>query len=468
MKEPLITFGTDGLRGRVPEELDFADAIAFGNATAAHWPAATVIGFDPRKTSPQLAEGVRLGFLAAHLGKHLGNGLSQVDISQTSDLCLWLGVAPTPAVAHLARARNATGIVITASHNLNPDNGIKVFDPTGLKPSEEDEAGLSAQMAEAHTSGLVAKIISEYSEYLDRETSAPPSSSTASLYSLYIDALCDSLPEGSLRGSKVVADCANGAMSVVVPETLRRLGVDFTLLNASSDGTNINQNCGSTAPSAMAAATRQLRADLGFAFDGDGDRVIVALPDGTILDGDDMLGLLTHYYLKRNELAENKVVITPMTNLGLKLKLEQWGVSTVEVPVGDRNVQRSLSEGGWSLGGEQSGHIILSQHANTGDGLLTALHVLNIILHSPDAWPVFERVPQILTNLETNRDPQHLALEMSSKVEELLAANDGEMKIVVRASGTERLLRIMVEAHSKNMLDDTLVELVQLARSLDN
>ncbi len=449
MKEPLVSFGTDGLRGRVPEELDFADAIAFGYTIATKWQTGTVIGFDSRQSSPQLAEGIRLGFLAAQ--------------KKAPASCLWLGVAPTPAVAHLAKSRGSTGVVVTASHNPHPDNGLKVFDPTGLKPSQAVEDELSRIITKAHTSGLVEAIVSQ-----QRPAELAPHSAVP-LYavSLYVDAVCDSLPEGSLRGVKVVADCANGAMSVVVPEALRRLGADFTLLNASPDGMNINQNCGSTAPHQMSATTKQLGADFGFALDGDGDRVIAAMPDGSLLDGDDMLAILTSSYLQAKKLVDKKVVITPMANLGLRLKLKDWGVAMVEVPVGDRNVQHKLLQGGWVLGGEQSGHIIMPQHAHTGDGLLTALHVLDVIWRNQEIWPVFEKVPQILINLETNLEPQEIAQRMTPEMELWQQEDNYEMRVLVRASGTERVLRIMVEAQSQDLLDDISKELVALAQSLD-
>ncbi len=335
MKEPLVSFGTDGLRGRVPEELDFADAIAFGYTIATKWQTGTVIGFDSRQSSPQLAEGIRLGFLAAQ--------------KKAPASCLWLGVAPTPAVAHLAKSRGSTGVVVTASHNPHPDNGLKVFDPTGLKPSQAVEDELSRIITKAHTSGLVE----------------------------------------------------------------------------------------------------------------------AAMPDGSLLDGDDMLAILTSSYLQAKKLVDKRVVITPMANLGLRLKLKDWGVAMVEVPVGDRNVQHKLLQGGWVLGGEQSGHIIMPQHAHTGDGLLTALHVLDVIWRNQEIWPVFEKVPQILINLETNLEPQEIAQRMSPEMELWQQEDNYEMRVLVRASGTERVLRIMVEAQSQDLLDDISKELVALAQSLD-
>lgn len=389
---------------------------------------------------------------------------------------VWLGMAPTPAVAELAKSTDSVGIVVTASHNPFPDNGLKVFEPDGLKPSQATEDRLSDLMLEAHAGGVVARIVSQAAD--PGPAPAGPESAPAdrlpenpAALSPYIRALCDSTSADSLKGLRVVADCANGAMVAVVPQVLERLGIEFTLLNVEPDGRNINQDCGSTFPGQMSQTASLPAYDFGFALDGDGDRVVVALSDGTLLDGDDMLAVLARSYIQAGKLEGNKVVITPMTNLGLRQEFARWGTETVEVPVGDRNVQRALLSGGWSLGGEQSGHIILADHAVSADGLLTALHVMAALHQDPQAWPVFAKVPQSLVNLETTRKPAQLAELMQPQVAQLqaqLQANHGdEARILVRASGTEGVLRIMVEARDRDLLDSISSQLVELAGQLD-
>ena len=484
MKAPLVAFGTDGLRGRFPDELDFADAVAFGLAVAGQWPTGIAIGFDPRSSSPHLAHGVELGFAHARQPARSDTGAAQAR-------CWQLGVAPTPAVAHIARTYGITGVVVTASHNPHHDNGLKVFDPQGLKPSPVMEAELSGRLAEAHASHAVARTMAAYDSEVadgwDLPASAefsgasggqnlpPIPESPAEFFAelsvepleSYLDALCASVPAGSLTGAKVVADCANGAMSAVVPAVLERLGVEFVLLHASPDGVNINHDCGSTAPQQMAATTQQQGADFGFALDGDGDRITAAMPDGTILDGDDLLGLLAQSCHRKSKLAHDTVVVTPMTNLGLRLQLQEWGISVVEVPVGDRHIMGELAEHGFSLGGEQSGHIIAAEHATTGDGLLVALQALTIIRHEPVGWPVFERIPQDMVNLTTERDPLEVADAMALEVQQLQAAAGSSIRLSVRASGTERVLRLMVEAPTQEQLDELSQQLVELARGAD-
>ena len=501
MKDPLVAFGTDGLRGRFPDELDFADAVAFGLAVAGQWPTGMAVGFDPRTASPHLAHGVELGF--AHARQQVR---SDAGAGQAQARCWQLGMAPTPAVAHIARTQGIAGVVVTASHNPHHDNGLKVFDPQGLKPSPVVQAELSGRLVEAHARQVVAQVMAAHSQAAaggrDRPASPdlpaaadgqdspggakfpgaasgqgqPHSAEVAAEFfaklsveplGTYLDALCASVPAGSLAGAKVVADCANGAMSAVAPAVLERLGVDFTLLHASPDGENINRNCGSTAPQQMVAATQQQGADFGFALDGDGDRITAALPDGTLLDGDDLLGILAQSYQRNHKLAQSTVVVTSMTNLGLRLQLQEWGISAVEVPVGDRHILNELIEHGFSLGGEQSGHIIAAEHATTGDGLLTALLVLAIIRHEPVSWPVFERIPQALVNLATEHDPQEVAAGMAAEAQQLQAQASDKIRLSVRASGTERVLRIMVEAPTQEQLDELSQQLVELARSID-
>ncbi len=440
---------------------------------AKFWGCGAVVGFDTRQSSPHLAEGVRLGFAAAAEATGAGAATAAEATARTPAKTpfVWLGIAPTPAVAELAKSAGSVGIVVTASHNPHPDNGLKVFEPGGLKPSQATEAQLAELMLKAHTDEVVARIVSAAADSTptpaESARTEPAPQHPADL-SPYIRALCDSIAPDSLKGLRVAADCANGAMAAVVPQVLERLGINHTLLSAEPDGTNINQNCGSTFPEQMSQAASQPEYDFGFALDGDGDRVVVALSDGTLLDGDDMLAILTRSHIQAGKLADSKVVITPMTNLGLRQEFANWGTQTVEVPVGDRNVQRELLGGGWSLGGEQSGHIILADHAVSADGLLTALHVMAALRQDPQIWPAFAKVPQSLVNLETTQKPARLAELMQPEVAQMQTAHRDEARILVRASGTEGVLRIMVEARDGDLLDSISRRLVELARQLDS
>ena len=251
---------------------------------------------------------------------------------------------------------------------------------------------------------------------------------------------------------------------------MRSRGAEVIAMGTSPDGANINTECGSTAPERMAAATREQNARCGFALDGDGDRIVMAAPDGKVLDGDDLLAILARDMQAEDQLVGNTVVITPMTNLGLRRALTSWGLSFSEVPVGDRHIQREMLAKGWSLGGEPSGHIIAAQHSQACDGLLAALLVLDIMRRTKvsldDLAELFRPVPQTLTNVPVSGDQQKLAKQIAPEAAKIQAAHENTARLVVRASGTEPVLRIMVESENPRTRNEITQHLTALANEL--
>ena len=453
------SFGTDGIRGRVPDELSFEDAAAVGYATGRTWPSRkALVGCDTRDSGPLLAAGAI-------------SGLAKAGVSAE-----WLGVATTPAIEHAAKSEGVAGIVITASHNLHPDNGIKVFAPNGLKPDDATLGELEAWFADVSQVSLRSE---------DRESEGRESEDwlAADLHSFWqhppenisklnphLRRYADSLPKISLQGLTVVVDCANGAAAAIAPAVMRSLGAEVIAIGTSPDGTNINIECGSTAPERMAAATLEHNAHCGFALDGDGDRIVMAAPNGKILEGDNLLAILARDMQAKDQLVESTVVITPMTNLGLRRAFTNWGLSFSEVPVGDRHIQRELAANGWSLGGEPSGHIIAAQHSQASDGLLAALLVLDIMLRTEvsldDLADLFRPVPQTLTNLPVSGGQKQLAKLIAPEAAKIQAAHENTARLVVRASGTEPVLRIMVESENARTRSEITQHLTSLAAEL--
>lgn len=476
------SFGTDGIRGRVPDELGYEDAVAVGYATGRTWPGSkALIGCDTRDSCPLLAAGII-------------SGLAEAGVSAE-----WLGVATTPAIEHAAKSEGVAGIVITASHNLHPDNGIKVFAPNGLKPDDATLRELEAWFADVpQVSARGESRESEDGAISTEEIKGrkgaggaegesgipkPESHLAADLHSFWqhppedlsklnphLRRYADSLPNINLQGRTIVVDCANGAATAIAPAVIRSLGAEVIAMGTSPDGANINTDCGSTAPERMAVATREHNAHCGFALDGDGDRIVMAAPSGKILEGDNLLAILAHDMKSRGELAGDTVVITPMTNLGLRQAFTSWSLKFSEVPVGDRHIQRELVANGWSLGGEPSGHIIAPQHSQASDGLLVALLVLDITLRTEvsldDLAELFRPVPQTLTNVPVSGDQNQLATLITPEAAKLQATHGDAIRLVVRASGTEPVLRIMVESEDAQLRNEITQRLTALATEL--
>ena len=448
------SFGTDGIRGRVPDELGFEDAAAVGYATGRTWPnRKALVGCDTRDSSPLLAAGII-------------SGLAEAGVSAE-----WLGVATTPAIEHAAKSEGVAGIVITASHNLHPDNGIKVFAPNGFKPDDATIRELEAWFADVPQASARGKgRQSEEGLAADLRSFWQHPPEDLSELNPHLRRYADSLPKISLQGLAIVVDCANGAATAIAPAVLRSLGAEVIAVGTSPDGTNINIECGSTAPEKMAAVTREHNASCGLALDGDGDRIVMAAPSGKILEGDNLLAILARDMQAKDQLVGDTVVITPMTNLGLRQALASWGLAFSEVPVGDRHIQRELAANGWSLGGEPSGHIIATRHSQASDGLLVALLVLDIMLRTEvsldDLAQFFRPVPQTLTNVPVSSDQQQLAKRIASEAAELQAAHESTARLVVRASGTEPVIRIMVESKNPQIRNEITQQLTALANKL--
>jgi phosphoglucosamine mutase len=424
-------FGTDGVRGVANRDL--TAELAMGLATAAahvladagafegHRPAA-VVGRDPRASGEFLEAAVVAGLASAG-----------VDV-------LRVGVVPTPAVAHLTDALGADlGVMLSASHNPMPDNGIKFFARGGHKLPDDVEDAVEARMNEEWQRPVGAAVgrVRDHVEAFEQ----------------YLDHLLSTLPN-SLDGLKVVVDCANGAAYRVAPEALRRAGAEVISIGAEPDGVNINDGCGSTHLEPLRAAVMRHRAHVGIAHDGDADRCLAVSSDGDVLDGDQILAILALAMREQGTLREGTVAVTVMSNLGFKLAMQREGVKIVESAVGDRYVLEAMKAGGYSLGGEQSGHVVLLDHATTGDGVLTALQLLARVAATgtpvQELAAVMTRLPQVLVNVTgVDKSRVRTSPDLAAAVAAAEAELGREGRVLLRPSGTEPLVRVMVEAGSQ-------------------
>ncbi|MFW5420438.1 phosphoglucosamine mutase [Nocardiopsis sp. CNT-189] len=420
-------FGTDGVRGVAGRDLTARLALDLSNAaarvltedgTAGPRPLA-VVGRDPRASGEFLEAAMVAGLAGAG-----------VDVVR-------LGVLPTPAVAHLTDELKADfGVMLSASHNPAPDNGVKFFGRGGQKLPDEVEDRIEAALAEP-AEGAVGSAVGRVTEAADGAER-------------YVRHVLESLPN-RLDGLKVVVDCAHGAASGVAPEALRRAGAEVVAIGTEPDGLNINEGCGSTHLEALQAAVREHGADAGIAHDGDADRCLAVAADGSVVDGDQILAVLALELQEAGLLADSTLVVTVMSNLGLKLAMAEAGITVVETPVGDRYVLEAMREGGFSLGGEQSGHVVLLDHATTGDGLLTGLRLLAAVsrrgLALDELAKVMTRLPQVLVNV---RGVDKARASTDAKVAAAVAVAESELgesgRVLLRPSGTEPMVRVMVEA----------------------
>lgn len=414
----MLKFGTDGVRGVANVELTPELVLALGRAAARVLGGSTfLIGRDTRRSGPLVQAALTAGLA--------GEGVDVVD----------LGVLPTPGVAFVSARRRLPAAVISASHNSYTDNGVKFFAAGGRKLTDDVEERLEGEI------GLAGA-----------DATAVGSVRTEDATADYVDHLVASNDGRSLRGLHVVLDCANGAASAVAPAAVRALGATVDVIHAEPDGTNINAHCGSTFPADLQRAVREREADAGLAFDGDADRVLAVDHRGDLVDGDHLLALFALDRRERGLLVGETLVVTVMSNLGLRLAMADRGIAVQETPVGDRHVLEALEAGGWSLGGEQSGHIIFPELATTGDGTLTGIQLLDLVVRAerrladlvPDAMT---QLPQVLRNVAVGgRD----GLADASAVWDEVAAVEAELgdhgRVVLRASGTESLVRVMVEA----------------------
>ena len=424
-----LRFGTDGVRGVANTELTPEVVLALGRATARVLGGpALVMGRDTRRSGPLLSSALAAGVAA--------EGVAVID----------LGVVPTPAVAFASEDMGVAGAVVSASHNPFPDNGVKLFEPGGRKLGVDAERRLEAEVA-ALLGGPGAG-----ARPAPTGAGVGPIAADRAVVARYVDHLLSSLEGRRLEGLKVVVDCGNGAAFEMAPQVLRGLGAGVEVINDEPDGTNINSGCGSTDLTGLQEAVRAAGADAGIAFDGDADRVLAVDNQGEVVDGDRILALCAGDLHQRGRLRGDTVVVTVMANLGLWQAMAEQAINVHETPVGDRHVLEALEAGGWSLGGEQSGHLVFRDLATTGDGILTAIQVLDLVRRrgrslAELAGAAMRRVPQVLHNVEvSDRD----VLTRSRAVQEELAAVRAELgdsgRVLLRPSGTEPLVRVMVEA----------------------
>lgn len=412
-----MRFGTDGVRGRAGTELTAEFAFDLGRASAQVLGASlAVVGGDSRISTPELEAALVAGL-----------AVEGVEV-------LRLGLAPTPQVAFEAARLGAMGAVVSASHNPFYDNGIKLFALGGTKLSVDVEAQIEAGIAR-----------------LVPTTTSPAAVKDHDPRSHYLDHLIDGLAGRRLTGLRVVVDAANGAASSLVADVFTRTGAQVVVINATPDGTNINAQCGATSPAGLQAVVVAERAHLGVALDGDADRLIAIDERGDVVDGDHIIAICAKDMLEQGTLRHGAVVVTVMTNLGFRRSMESAGIAVIETPVGDRFVLEALAAGGYSLGGEQSGHVIFPDRATTGDGMSTALVLLDVLNRSGHqmsrlASESMEQLPQVLVNVPIATVRTDIAQLIAPQIaeEQKLLGRDG--RVLVRSSGTEALARVMVEA----------------------
>ena len=430
----MLHFGTDGVRGVAIDELTPELARDLARATSrVLQPVAVVIGRDTRESGPALEKAIIDGCAAEGVPVYL------------------LGVAPTPAVAFASERNGWVGIAITASHNPWADNGIKVFASGGVKLDDAEQIeiervwhALTAEPAPVALGTVhdASHVVAEYATHRFNVIG------------------------GSLAGLSVVLDCAHGAMSSVAAEVFHVAGASVEVINASPNGRNINEQCGATSPQALAQHVIATRADLGIAFDGDGDRLMAVTATGRVIDGDYLMAIAALDLSSRGLLRNKGVAVTVMSNLGFHHAMRNHDVDVVVTPVGDRNVLVALDEYDFVLGGEQSGHIVHRAHATTGDGLLAALVLCEYLVRSKEsldeAVTIMETYPQILINVRTENRVHDPVADIASQVAAAEKELGDEGRILVRVSGTEPLVRVMVEAANESLAHST-AEAIALA-----
>ena len=435
-----LKFGTDGVRGRAFIDLkpEWVTKLAF---SAAHTlqSETVVIGTDGRESGPDFVEALRIGF-------------------QAKGLSVWyMGTVPTPALAHAASTHDIAGAMVSASHNPSSDNGIKLLSAGGKKLNDDAQKQIEEILDSNNFPAFPA-------------ADARIEPTHYHLAGDWVSFLQASINGRNLKGISLVVDCANGAVSSFASETLRSLGARVISIHDDPDGLNINKDCGSTNTGSLQSAVIENNADLGLAFDGDADRVLAIDRSGRVIDGDFIIAICAEDMKERKVLNGDTAVVTVMTNLGFHIAMKDRGIQVHQTPVGDRQVLAALEENGWSLGGEQSGHIIFNDLSTTGDGLLTGIQLLDVIKRSNKGLDeladlAMVRYPQILKQVNLPRatlNIEELLLDEIAKAE-IELGDDG--RILVRRSGTEPVLRIMVEASSYEIAESTANKLVLEAES---
>lgn len=439
-------FGTDGVRGVAGTELTIELATKLGQAGAyvltkekSHKPT-IMVGCDTRISGGMLANALMAG------------------ICSVGANAIYVGVAPTPAIAYLTRKHKVdAGVVISASHNPMEFNGIKFFNGEGYKLSDELEDEIEALIKSGMkdidfpTGAGIGKIDYRFDivdEYVEFEKETVP-----------VD----------LSGLKIVIDCAEGASSYTSVKALKDLGADLIAIHTEPDGTNINADCGSTHMDELKARVVSEKADVGIAFDGDADRMLAVDENGKMVDGDEIMAICGNYLKSKGRLAKDTIVVTVMTNLGFSIMGKEQDINIEKTKVGDRYVLENMKENGYNLGGEQSGHVIFLDDNTTGDGLLSALHLLQVMVDTgkplSELAKVMEVLPQALVNAKVPNDKKESYMEYSDIAEaiaELEKKFAGEGRVLIRPSGTEPLVRVMIEGKDQKVIDEEAHKLADL------
>jgi phosphoglucosamine mutase len=439
-------FGTDGIRGRANGTITPELALKVGQATGLIFRRGdhrhrVLIGKDTRLSGYMIETALVAGFTSVGM-----------DVFQT-------GPMPTPAVAMLTRSMRADlGVMISASHNPYDDNGIKLFGPDGFKLSDEVEHKIE-ELVDSELVKMLAK-----SADLGRARRIDDGQGR------YVEFAKRTLPRNlSLDGLRVVVDCANGAAYKVAPQALWELGAEVISLGVEPDGFNINRECGSTEPAPLCRKVKEMRADIGIALDGDGDRVLIVDERGHIVDGDQLLAVIAESWKADGRLAKPGIVATVMSNLGLERYLGNLQMSLARTPVGDRYVLEHMRAHGFNVGGEASGHIILSDYTTTGDGLLTALQVLAVV--KKQGQPVsgvchrFDPLPQVLKNVRYASGKPLESATVRNAIKDAQARLDGHGRLIVRSSGTEPVIRVMGEGDDKVLIEEVVDGIVDALTS---
>jgi phosphoglucosamine mutase len=440
-------FGTDGIRGlsnRAPmtSEIALKVGMAAGRifSDGEKRRHRVVIGKDTRLSGYMIESALMSGFTAVGMDVFL------------------LGPMPTPAVAMLTRSLRADlGVMISASHNAYHDNGIKLFDPDGYKLSDELELEIERLIDGPSTDMLVA------ADRIGRATRVE------SAQERYIEFAKRTLPRNlRLNGLRIVIDCAHGAGYRVAPAALWELGAEVIKIGVDPNGLNINDKCGSTAPDALAAKVLETRADIGIALDGDADRVVIVDEKGEIVDGDQVMGVIAKSWHDRGQLAAGGVVATVMSNLGLERYLGGLGLSMHRTPVGDRYVVEHMRKHGYNVGGEQSGHIVLSDFTTTGDGLVSALQVLAVVVSAgkpvSEVCACFQRLPQILRNVRYDSGKPLEDARVVKAIESAKLKLGRQGRLVIRPSGTEPVIRVMAEGDDERLVSTVVGDIVEAVK----
>lgn len=439
-----VSFGTDGIRGVANSAVTPEVGLALGRASARVFGAdQVVVGRDTRISGQMLESAVLAGACA--------EGAEAVA----------LGVVPTPAVAHAcndsADDARIVGVMISASHNPFADNGLKVFGPGGRKLTDDQQAELSAVLGDLLDGTIQTGPIG---------AAIGSNGSADGRLDAYEESITESISGRDLSGLKVVLDCANGSNWHVGPAVLRRLGADVEVTGVYPDGVNINDGCGSNHPEGLASSVTGRSADVGIAFDGDADRIVAVDHLGRVLDGDQILAMLALDMTERGCLSGNTVVVTVMSNLGFRRAMAGAGISVLDTAVGDRYVLEALEEGGLSLGGEQSGHIVLRELSTTGDGLLSAVQLLDLVKRSGSpladlADDAMVRLPQVLINVPIRAPMPDVEQRLSDRIAEVQAALGDTGRVLLRPSGTEPVVRVMAEADTEELARSAAEELAE-------